>query len=106
MVISFYYFSFVSCNKHRGRSKNKERFKANEETNPQCEIVEEGQSFYFLQKGGFIMAHVSKAVFMVVEYIISNELYNFQSLTNETQERLIEAYGSNFEVQVNKALGF
>lgn len=52
------------------------------------------------------MAHVSKAVFMVVEYIVSNELYNFQSLANETQERLIKAYGSNFEVKVNKALGF
>ena len=56
--------------------------------------------------GGFIMAHVSKAVFMVVEYIISNELYNFQSLASETKERLINAYGSNFETQVNKELGF
>ena len=52
------------------------------------------------------MAHVSKAVFMVVEYIISNELYNFQSLTSETQERLISAYRSNFEAKVNKELGF
>lgn len=52
------------------------------------------------------MAHVSKAVFMVVEYIISNELYNFQSLASETQERLISAYGSNFEAKVNKELGF
>ena len=52
------------------------------------------------------MAHVSKAVFMVVEYIITNELYNFQSLANETQERLIQAYGSNFEAKVNKELGF
>ena len=56
--------------------------------------------------GGFIMAHVSKAVFMVVEYIISNELYNFQSLASETKERLINAYGSNFETKVNKELGF
>lgn len=69
--------------------------------------VEEGQSFSLLTKeGGFIMAHVSKAVFMVVEYIITNELYNFQSLANETQERLIQAYGSNFEAKVNKELGF
>ena len=52
------------------------------------------------------MAHVSKAVFMVVEYIISNELYNFQSLASETQERLISAYGSNCEAKVNKELGF
>lgn len=52
------------------------------------------------------MAHVSKAIIMVVEYIVSNELYNFQSLATETQERLKKAYGSNFETQVNKALGF
>ena len=52
------------------------------------------------------MAHISKAVFMVVEYIISNELYNFQSLASETQERLISAYGFNFEAKVNKELGF
>ena len=52
------------------------------------------------------MAHISKAVFMVVEYIVSNELYNFQSLSMETQERLMTAYGSNFKLQVNKALGF
>ena len=52
------------------------------------------------------MAHISKAVFMVVEYIVSNELYNFQSLSMETQERLTTTYGSNFETQVNKELGF
>lgn len=52
------------------------------------------------------MAHINKAVFMVVEYIVSNELYNFQSLSMETQERLTTAYGSNFKLQVNKALGF
>lgn len=52
------------------------------------------------------MAHINKAVFMVVEYIVSNELYNFQSLSMEAQERLTTAYGSNFELQVNKTLGF
>ena len=49
---------------------------------------------------------LSQAVITVVEYIISNELYNFQSLSMETQERLTTAYGSNFKLQVNKALGF
>lgn len=52
------------------------------------------------------MAHVNKAVLMVVEYIISNELYDFQSLSMKAQERLTTAYGSNFELQVNKTLGF
>lgn len=51
------------------------------------------------------MAHVNTAVAMVVEYIISNELYNFRSLTTNTQKRLKRAYGSNFETKVNKALG-
>ena len=49
---------------------------------------------------------LSQAVNTVVEYIVSNELYNFQSLASETKERLINAYGSNFETQVNKTLGF
>ena len=49
---------------------------------------------------------LSQAVNTVVEYIVSNELYNFQSLSMETQERLTTAYGSNFELQVNKTLGF
>ena len=49
---------------------------------------------------------LSQAVITVVEYIISNELYNFQSLASETKKRLINAYGSNFETQVNKELGF
>lgn len=49
---------------------------------------------------------LSQAVITVVEYIISNELYNFQSLSMETQERLTTTYGSNFETQVNKELGF
>lgn len=48
----------------------------------------------------------SQAIITVVEYIISNELYNFQSLSMETQERLTTTYGSNFETQVNKELGF
>ena len=49
---------------------------------------------------------LSQAVITVVEYIISNELYNFQSLSMETQKRLTTTYGSNFETQVNKELGF
>ena len=49
---------------------------------------------------------LSQAVNTVVEYIISNELYDFQSLSMEAQERLTTAYGSNFETQVNKELGF
>ena len=49
---------------------------------------------------------LSQAVITVVEYIVSNELYNFQSLSIETQERLTTTYGSNFETQVNKELGF
>ena len=49
---------------------------------------------------------LNQAVITVVEYIISNELYNFQSLSMETQERLTTTYGSNFETQVNKELGF
>ena len=49
---------------------------------------------------------LNQAVVTVVEYIISNELYNFQSLASETKERLINAYGSNFETKVNKELGF
>ena len=49
---------------------------------------------------------LNRAVVTVVEYIISNELYNFQSLSMETQERLTTTYGSNFETQVNKELGF
>lgn len=49
---------------------------------------------------------LNQAVNTVVEYIISNELYNFQSLSIETQERLTTTYGSNFETQVNKELGF
>ena len=49
---------------------------------------------------------LNQAVSTVVEYIVSNELYNFQSLSVEAQERLTTAYGSNFELQVNKTLGF
>ena len=49
---------------------------------------------------------LSQAVITVVEYIIANELYSFQSLSEETQDKLIGAYGPNFGQQVNINLGF
>ena len=49
---------------------------------------------------------LSQAVITVVEYIIANELYSFQSLSEETQAKLICAYGPNFGQQVNLSLGF
>ena len=49
---------------------------------------------------------LSQAVITVVEYIIANELYNFQSLSEETQSKLISVYGPNFGQQVNLSLGF
>ena len=48
----------------------------------------------------------SQAVITVIEYIIENELYNFKSLSENAQEKLIDAYGPTFEEQVNKGLGF
>ena len=52
------------------------------------------------------MADRVNAVTMVVEFIIAHELYNFKSLEERTQSRLIKAYGSDFERQVNLGLGF
>lgn len=52
------------------------------------------------------MTNVTSAVIMVVEFIVEHELYNFKSLAEETQERLISAYGSSFEQRVNQSLGF
>ena len=49
---------------------------------------------------------LSQAVITVVEYIIANELYNFQSLSEEAQKRLVSVYGPNFGKQVNISLGF
>ena len=41
-----------------------------------------------------------------IKFIIAHELYNFKSLEERTQSRLIKAYGSDFERQVNLGLGF
>lgn len=49
---------------------------------------------------------LSSAITAVVEYIIAHELYNFQSLSDKAQERLLNAYGSDFGNQVNTCLGF
>lgn len=45
------------------------------------------------------------AVAMVVDYIIQADLYNFKSLSEETQARLLNAYGSDFEQKVDCCLG-
>ena len=50
------------------------------------------------------MANINTAVIMVVDYIVSAGLYNFKSLAEETQQRLINAYGAGFENQVNARL--
>ena len=50
------------------------------------------------------MAGVNTAVKLVVEYIVSTGLYSFKSLAEETQEKLISAYGLEFESQVNAQL--
>ena len=47
---------------------------------------------------------VSKAIVMVVNFIQENELYNFQSLAEETQTKLLDTYGSAFELAVNGCL--
>lgn len=52
------------------------------------------------------MTNKSQAILMVVEFIISHELYNFKSLAEKTQETLIGTYGTGFEVEVNRCLGF
>lgn len=54
----------------------------------------------------YIMTNKSQAILMVVEFIISHELYNFKSLAEKTQETLIGTYGTGFEVEVNRCLGF
>ena len=50
------------------------------------------------------MANINTAVTMVVEYIVSCGLYNFKSLEEETQQKLTNAYGADFEYQVNEKL--
>lgn len=52
------------------------------------------------------MADKAQAVTMVVEFIIMHELYNFKSLAKQTRERLLTTYGTGFEKEVNKCLGF
>ena len=46
----------------------------------------------------------NEAVKLVVEYIIMAGLYNFKSLAEETQHKLIEAYGTSFANCVNAQL--
>lgn len=48
---------------------------------------------------------LSQAVITVINYIIENELYSFKSLSDNAQQRLIEAYGPTFGEQVNRGLG-
>lgn len=50
------------------------------------------------------MANLSTAVGLVVEYIVTNGLYSFKSLAEETQQKLISAYGEKFEEKVNSQL--
>jgi len=50
------------------------------------------------------MARPEVAVCMVIEYILSAGLYSFKSLTEDTQSKLIEAYGEEFEHKVNAQL--
>jgi len=50
------------------------------------------------------MAGINTAVGMVVEYIVSAGLYSFKSLAEETQQKLINAYGASFEEKVNAQL--
>jgi hypothetical protein len=52
------------------------------------------------------MADKIKATAMVVEFILSSGLYDFNSLEESTQKRLITAYGPSIESDVNKGLGF
>ena len=47
---------------------------------------------------------VGQAILMVVNFIEENELYNFQSLAEETQAKLISTYGTAFESAVNGCL--
>ena len=50
------------------------------------------------------MANVNTAVGIVVDYIIQGGLYNFKSLAEDTQQKLINAYGASFEDKVNSQL--
>ena len=50
------------------------------------------------------MANVNTAVGLVVDYILSCGLYSFKSLAEETQQKLIHAYGTDFENRVNAQL--
>ena len=50
------------------------------------------------------MANVSTAVGLVVEYIVTTGLYNFKSLSEETQQKLIGAYGEDIENHINAQL--
>jgi hypothetical protein len=50
------------------------------------------------------MARPEVAVVMVIDYILSAGLYSFKSLAEETQAKLIEAYGKDFENKVNAQL--
>lgn len=50
------------------------------------------------------MAHIDTAVKMVIDYIVTNGLYSFQSLAEETQTKLLSAYGASFEGKVNAGL--
>ena len=49
-------------------------------------------------------ANLNTAVSLVVDFIVSTGLYNFKSLADETQAKLISAYGESFENQVNAQL--
>lgn len=51
------------------------------------------------------MADKIRAVAMVVNFIRENELYSFKSLAESTQQRLINAYGTDIETNVNMSLG-
>lgn len=50
------------------------------------------------------MASFENAVSMVANYIVSNDLYNFQSLSEDSQQKLISAYGKEIESCVNAQL--
>lgn len=68
-------------------------------------MEQRGGSAHFLRGRYKNMSRV-QAVVAVIEYIVANELYNFESLSKTTQEKLISAYGPTFAIQVNEGLGF
>lgn len=51
-----------------------------------------------------IVANICKAVDMIVDYINENGLYDFNSLSDETQKKLTEAYGKYIGFHVNNKL--